>query len=63
MYQQSLSATTVKSYLAVVLQAVPGTNCDWPGVAVLVKMPQLQYVLKGAQRNSEIKQDKTHCSP
>ena len=48
MYQQGLSAATMKSYLAAVRHAQIALGLGDPA---MVKMPQLQYVLRGARRN------------
>ena len=47
LYQQGLSATTFKSYLAAVRHAQIALGLGDP---VMVGKPQLQYVLKGARR-------------
>ena len=47
LYQQGLSATTFKSYLAAVRHAQIALGLGDP---VMVGMPRLQYVLKGACR-------------
>ena len=47
LYQQGLSATAFKSYLAAVRHAQIALGLEDP---VMVGMPQLQYVLKGASR-------------
>ena len=47
MYQEGLSAGTMKSYLSAVRHAQIALGL---GNLVMVRMPQLQYVLKGARR-------------
>lgn len=47
MYQEGLSAGTMKSYLAAVRHRQIAMGLGDP---VMVRMPQLQYVLKGARR-------------
>ena len=56
MYQEGLSAATMKSYLAAVRHAQIALGLGDP---VMVRMPQLQYVLKGARRRLSGRQKQT----